>query len=632
MTSNLSACLLTLLNESGEPPQRFAAAEIERRHEWMLTRDGVRLSTRLYLPPVAKAPAVAMRTPYDKDSEGVTKTCVAFARAGYVALAQDCRGTGASEPDHWDYYVREGEDGYDFVEWVTRQSWFDGFLGGGGSSYVAQTQWHMAVHPRMGAIAPEVSGLGIATNTARLYMFLNAYARSMGKGEGKLDIGFDELERRMVPETLAGGFFNEPLDNRIPLALRRAFGVADKIDSARAGEILWRAYCEMSCAERADFIKQATGSAAITIVDMESLPALFGQHIAHDAHTLPHDPPAGALSKIQAPALMITGWYDWGLNDALATWSELQKRASPIVREQSRLIITPSAHNMPGFHEGAASELQRTFRTSTITHLLAHWYDAVRAGSLQDWPAVCYYLMGANEWRVAGQWPPAESREVCLYLAPERQLVEAPPVGVGSDSYIYDPDDPAPTVGGSIVSYVIRPGSVDVSKVQERADVVSYTSAPLAADIDIVGPVRAVLFASSSARDTDFVVRLSYVEPDGRAIQLQNGVLRARYRKGRPAPLEPGVVERFDIDLWATAYRFTAGQRISIDISSSDFPRFDRNTNRCGEPGPPVIAEQRIFHGGDHASHVVLSMFLRSTVVPGRVCPQLNSRSGLPLR
>lgn len=301
---------------------------------------------------------------------------------------------------------------------------------------------------------------------------------------------------------------------------------------------------------------------------------------------------------------MITGWYDWGLNDALATWSELQKRA--IVREQSRLVITPSAHNTPGYHDGEAPELQRTFRTSTITHLLAHWYEAVRSGLLQDWPAVCYYLMGANEWRAAEQWPPAESQALSLYLAAERQLAEAPPAGAGSDSYIYDPNDPAPTVGGSIVSYVIRPGSVDVSKVQERADVISYTSAPLASDLDIVGPVRAVLFASSSARDTDFVVRLSYVEPDGRAIQLQNGVLRARYRNGTPAPLEPGVIERFDIDLWATAYRFRAGQRIRIDISSSDFPRFDRNTNRCGEPGSPIIAEQRILHGGVHASHVVL--------------------------
>lgn len=569
-------------------------------------RDGVRLSTRLYIPPLPLAPAVAVRTPYDKDSEAVMKTCMAFARAGYIAVAQDCRGTGASEPDHWDYYVREGEDSYDFVEWVVRQSWFDGFLGACGSSYVAQTQWTMAVHPCMSAIAPEVGGLGIATHSARLYMFLNAYARSIGNGETKLDIGYDELERQMAPETWAGGFFNAPLASPIPEQLRQACGLPDDLDSDAAKERLWRAYCEITCAERAAFIKRATGSSSITIVDVESLPDLFGQHIAHDAHTLPHDPPASALRTIKVPALMITGWYDWGLNDALATWCELQQRASTAVSTQSRLLITPSAHNMPGYHEGEAPELQRTFRTSTITNLLAQWYEDIRTGSLERWPAVCYYLMGANEWRTSAEWPPTEARSLCLFFAEQGQLVHAQPGEECADAYSYDPNNPTPTVGGSIVSYVIKPGSVDVSGVQERPDVITYTSAPLESPLDVVGQVRAVLFASSSARDTDFVVRLSYVEPDGRAIQLQNGILRARYRRGAPALLEPGVVERFDIDMWATAYRFSAGQRIRIDISSADFPRFDRNANLGGFSGAPVVAEQRIFHGGARSSHVVL--------------------------
>jgi putative CocE/NonD family hydrolase len=193
-----------------------------------------------------------------------------------------------------------------------------------------------------------------------------------------------------------------------------------------------------------------------------------------------------------------------------------------------------------------------------------------------------------------------------LFLAANKQLLRSPPVEKGTDAYLYDPADPTPTLGGSIVSYVIQPGSVDVSAAQARDDVVSYTSAALESDIDIVGPIRAVLFASSSARDTDFVVRLSYVDLDGRAIQLQNGVLRARYRRGGPVPLEPGVIERFEIDLWATAYRFRAGQRMRVDISSADFPRFERNTNLGGLPGAPQPAWQRIFHGGECASHVVL--------------------------
>jgi putative CocE/NonD family hydrolase len=149
---------------------------------------------------------------------------------------------------------------------------------------------------------------------------------------------------------------------------------------------------------------------------------------------------------------------------------------------------------------------------------------------------------------------------------------------------------------------------VDVSEVQKRPDILTYTTAPLEQDLDVVGPLRLILFASSSARDTDFVGRLTDVFPDGRAIQLQNGLLRARFRnlEGEPELLEPGRIYRFEIDLWSTANRFKAGHRIRIDISSADFPRFDRNSNLAGAPGKSVPAEQAIHHDPRHASHLLL--------------------------
>jgi putative CocE/NonD family hydrolase len=174
---------------------------------------------------------------------------------------------------------------------------------------------------------------------------------------------------------------------------------------------------------------------------------------------------------------------------------------------------------------------------------------------------------------------------------------------------VYDPNDPTPTVGGSIVSSVYPPGSVDVSEAQRRSDVIAYTTAPLERDLDVVGPLRLILYASSTAVDTDFIGRLSDVFPDGRAIQLQNGALRARYRNvTEPELLEPARVYRLEIDMWATANRFKAGHRVRLDVSSADFPRFDRNSNRGGEPGPAIAAEQTLYHDQEHPSHLVLSV------------------------
>ena len=166
-------------------PAKYVVSEIRCETMMVAMRDGVRLATDLYLPPKLPAPAVAVRTPYAKAGDAMVGVFLALARRGYVVISQDCRGTGDSEPDSWDYYMFESEDGYDFVEWVAAQDWFDGFLGACGGSYVGQTQWQMAMHSKMSTIVPEVSGLGIAVNTMHLHMFCNAYAKTVGKGEGK---------------------------------------------------------------------------------------------------------------------------------------------------------------------------------------------------------------------------------------------------------------------------------------------------------------------------------------------------------------------------------------------------------------------------------------------------------------
>lgn len=609
--ADIAPDLHLLLTRGTDTPSLCSASEVHRQTVWVAMRDGVRLATDLYLPPRLPAPAIAIRSPYGRGRKA--DSWMAFAQRGYAVIAQDCRGTGDSEPETWDYYVHEPDDSVDLVEWVVGQKWFDNFLGACGASYAAQTQWCMAADPRMSAIAPEVGGLGVTFNTVRYYMFLNAYARTVGKGRGKLPVHFSDMERQMVQETLAGGYFNQPMHKSLPSALLARYPALSTLPAIEGKRWLWKLYCGQGPEQRAQLSKEMLEVSDLTFVEMESLVDFFDHRIAYGAHSIPSVEPDELARRIHAPALLITGWYDWGLNDTLATWEILTRDAREAVRSRTRLLITPSAHNMPGYREGQEShpELQRNFRTENIVDLLLRWYDAVRNETAGTWPTVTYYLMGANEWRVASAWPPPDARTLALYLGPAGTLARS---SVEQNSapgcYTYHPDDPTPTVGGSIVSYVYRPGSVDVSEVQKRQDVLTYTTVAFDRDLDVVGPIRLQLYASSSAIDTDFSARISDVFPDGRAIQLQSGMLRARYRNpnGGPEPLVPGKIYCFEIDLWATANRFKAGHRLRLDLCSADFPRFDRNANLGGTSGEPVPATQTIFHGQDYPSRLILSV------------------------
>jgi predicted acyl esterase len=607
---------------AGGPPQ-FGVAEIKCETVFVPMRDGIRLAADLYLPPARPAPTVALRTPYGRNMDTSVNVFMAFARRGYAVVSQDCRGTGDSEPDSWDYYMFEAEDGYDLVEWIGQQDWYGGFIGSFGGSYVGQTQWPMATHPAMSTIVPHVSGLGIASNTAHLHMFINGYARAVGKGEHKLAaaVSASEIERLIEAETMATGYFNEPLHRPLSEAVLARFPTLRTIQPTQAKRWLWEHYCGLKGAARAEFLQRAMGTHSVSVAEVETASRLFGQQISHDALTLPHTNPAELCRLIKAPPLLFTGWYDWGLNDALATWETLRREGRKEVANSSRMIITPHAHATLGYREGIDRhpELQLMPGATSHSGVLLRWYQTVIEGKTDTWPRVIYYLMGANEWRVADDWPVPETQQIAFYLGSGGTLLNEPPQSASEpDRYLYDPKDPTPTVGGNIVSWLYPPGSVDVSAVQGRADVLVYTTPTLDHDLDVVGPLRMILYASSSARDTDFSVRLSDVFPDGRAIQLQHCILRARYRKAEPELLEPGRIYRLEIDLWATANRFKAGHRMRIDIASADFPKFDRNTNRGGEPGEPLVARQSIYHDPQHPSHLLVSMLASAPAAANR--------------
>lgn len=596
-----------VLSGERQPRATHPPDSITREMVLVPMRDGVRLATDLYLPPVMPAPAIAARTPYGRAT--LRPVYEALAAAGYAVVSQDCRGTGDSEPDHWEFYVYEREDSLDFVSWATRQPWYAGFLGSLGGSYVGGTQWCMAMHADMTAIAPEVAGLGLVPKPgARFHMYANAYARTVGHGADKVPVDIVEMEHRMLPETLATGYFNDPLRLPFPATLAERFPELRSLPDEQAREALWRRYSASGSDERASIIRLGLGVDDITIIETERLDLVFPRHVHGDAHLLPTTSPRQLCASVAAPALMITGWYDWCLDDTLQTWEALASYGREEVRERSRLLITPTAHNAPGYHEGkeAHPELERDYRGDPA--LLLHWYDAVREDQVDALPAVTYYLMGACEWRTASGWPPPEARRRELYLGPSGTLAwDTPPEWSEPDRYTYDPDDPTPTLGGSILSNVYPPGSIDVSELQVRSDVLTFTTPPLEGDLDVVGPLKLVLYASSSAPDTDFVARLSDVFEDGRAIQIQTGMVRGRYREpmAEPTLLEPGRIYRLEIDMAATANRFAAGHRLRVDISSADFPKLERNANTGGEPGPPVRAQQTVFHGAAYPSHLL---------------------------
>jgi uncharacterized protein len=441
-------------------------------------------------------------------------------------------------------------------------------------------------------------------------MFVNAFARTSVKASDESRGSYADIERQMLPETLAGGFFSKPLHTPFPDALLRRYPVLGSLSRVEGKRWLWERFCTLAPAQRAELIILALG---VTGIDYE---AIWTFASFFDGQDLPGwvilpSPSASALARaLKAPALIMTGWYDWGLFETLATWDLLMREAPHRVRSRSCLVITPNAHNVPGYHEDKKSnpKLERNHRQGVLD-LRLRWYSALRDQTAGSWPKVIYYLMGANEWYCSTAWPPPETQISALYLAPSGTLTpDSPREGSNPDNYIYDPTDPTPTVGGNIVSYVYLPGSVDVSEVQHRADVLTYTTAVLDHDLDVVGPLRLILYASSSVVDTDFSARISDVFPDDRAIQLQAGILRTRYRdsSGKPELIEPGCIYCFEIDMWATANRFKAGHRVRLDISSADFPRFDRNANRGGEAGPPIRALQTVYHDRLHASHLLL--------------------------
>ena len=556
----------------------------------MKTRDGVVLYADIVRPDEpGRFPVLLRRTPYGKTPEEF------YARFGYLTVVQDCRGRFASEGDYYPF-VNDVNDGYDAVEWAATLPWSNGRVGTFGQSYPGATQYMIACHDRMPPHLQAMVPISAAADYHEGWVYHSGGAMLWGwavpyailKGRNTLErLGRADVLQTMDDYGEPGTNFGRPLRaewyRHLPIRdwgdrLREAAPYfADFLSNPDDGEYWWR------------------------------------------INVLRH------LESIRVPMLHVSSWYDIFLEGALNAYQGIKEHGgSPQARRGQRLIVGPWGHLFPYVQPTSRGTGEIDFGPEALVDLLEtqlrwfdYWLKDIQTGIL-DGPPVTIFVMGENRWRTLDDWPPPEAHYVRFYLHSQGSantlqgngtLSTVPPGDEPSDTYIYDPDNPVPSLGGN--NLTISLGVQDQRPLEERPDVLVFTSEPLDRPMEVTGPISVRLWAASTAPDTDFTAKLVDVQPDGYARNLQDGIIRARYRESREHPtlIEPGRVYEYQIDLWATSNVFLPGHRLRVEISSSNFPRFDRNQNTGAPFGADdrlETARQTVYHRHDCPSHILL--------------------------
>lgn len=567
-------------------------------------RDDVQLATDIYHPAEeGRFPVLLMRLPYNKDMSLMVQGNIDTSRAvqaGYVVVIQDCRGRFASEGE-FTPVVNEANDGADTVAWISEQPWSTGLVGTVGGSYLGFTQWLLArEQPRaLRAIAPMIT-------TSDYY---EAPARHTG---GVFELGISMFSSLgMVPEEL-----------------RRRIRQG-KASMEQMGTLMQAMNNVSAQFEHLPLIdRPLLREFAPTYFEWLTHPNYddYWQRLAHKTY----------YEQITVPALNVGGWYDIFLGPTLENYTGMKQRGgSPVARQHQRLLIGPWSHGafsgiFPERNYGLMASNDAVDLIGVQLRWFDHWLKGLDNGVEQDKP-VKLFVMGLDQWREEDDWPLPDTQYRPYYLHSDGHAnsaagdgtlsTEAPSAYEAEDVYLYDPRLPVPTVGGAILMSLamgIDQGPRDQRGVEAREDVLCYSTPILAQSVEVTGPIELVLFISSSARDTDFTGKLVDVYPDGRAEILTDGILRARYRESfsHPRLMEPGQIYELHLNLWATSNVFKIGHRIRLEVSSSNFPRFDRNTNTGGTIEMEteqdfVQAVNRIYHDAAHPSHLILPIIER---------------------
>jgi putative CocE/NonD family hydrolase len=592
---------------------------VVERDVMLAMRDGVRLATDIYRPARAGAPApgrfpvLVERTPYDKGPARFAVTARFFAEHGYVVLIQDVRGRGGSEGE-WYAFAREAPDGYDTIEWAAAQSWSTGKVGTMGTSYMAATQSAAAtLNP------PHLAAMFVTEGPSNYY---HCSMRHNGA-----------LEQRF---------------------LIYAFHMAVTSPEARANPALRMALLEAR-ANLAQWLRRLPLKRGATPLRMlpsyEQWAIDLQTRAVYDEYWLQR---GYAIEEYYAehadvPTVYFGSWYD---SYARATTSNFAA-LSRLKRSPQRLVMGPWVHGVRADEDFAG---EAAFGTEALEHyngLRLRWFDQWLKGldtGVADEPPARIFVMGGGSgrkvydvlglnaridhggrWRHESQWPPAAARETAFHLHPGGALAPGKPeAAAGASTLRFDPQNPVPTVGGSIsVGFEFMPpggfdqrarfamAAGDSLPLASRPDVLVFMSEPLAEPLEVTGAATLRLWVSSTARDTDFTAKLidlyppSADYPDGFALNLTDSIIRMRFRESwsTPALMTPGEVYEASIPFYPISNLFARGHRIRLDISSSNFPRFDVNPNTggpLGEPGPMIVADNTVHHSSVRPSHLVL--------------------------
>ncbi|RPI76642.1 MAG: CocE/NonD family hydrolase [Desulfobacteraceae bacterium] len=528
-------------------------------------RDGIGLATDLYFPKTeGRLPVILIRTPYSK--EMVELKARFYARRGYIVAVQDCRGRFAS-PGVWEPYVNEAHDGYDAVEWLAIQPWASGKVGMIGGSYVGWVQWWAARErsPHLTTIIPNVAPPDPYFNVPYEYGCF-----------GLWNLHWLDLVDMEATADLSGKMMRKINEERGWESLFRVLPVIDLDKKILGKEVgAWRKW--------------------ISHPDLDSYWASTGFQ--------------NHLAEVKIPVFQQSGWFDGDGIGSKLSYLKMQSHG----HANQKLILGPWGHTdtaacrFQGYDFGkkAFVDLHRDY-----LRWFDFWLKGINNGIDRE-PLVSLFVMGANEWVQGNSYPLAGTGMTKLYLSGPGQAnasngakgllsFEQPDVKAPADRYTYDPADPTPPAPR-------YRGKAD----SKRADILVYQTPPLKTPLTFVGPLSAVLYASSSAKDTDWFVRVCVVEPKGGIYVLTEGKIRARYRDSfeKPELLKPGEIYQYNLDLWQTGIQIPIGGRLRVEVASASFPDWSRNLNTGGHNETEteyVKAEQTIYHDAAHPSHILL--------------------------
>lgn len=558
-------------------------------------RDGVTLYADVYRPDVeGRFPVILLRLPYGKHMAEVFGDHEYFPSRGYVVVVQDCRGRFESEGEYY-ALIDEPQDGYDSVEWAASLPYANGMVGTQGQSYLGATQYLLAPTrpPHLRCAFP----VSAAADFHQSWVYHTGGAFSLGwQVPYVVFLARNTIDRKGIKDELWP---------HIRPDLERSINFGNPLTPD--------AYKRLPLMDWAERLKDVAPYLADYLTHPEDGPywwAINGER---------------QHRNINIPMYHVSSWYDIFLRDALVHFCGLRSRAmTPEARGGQKLLLGPWAHLFPYTTpiSGGTGDIDFGPNAEIELHAVQlrwfdYWLKGIDTGLSQEAP-IRLFVMGTNQWRDEDVWPLARTRYTPYYLHSQGKANSLQGDGTLSrdtpgeepvDQYQYDPADPVPTRGGNTL--IIPVGVADQREVEHRQDVLVYTGEPLEQPLEVTGPLKVVLYAASSAPDTDFTAKLVDVRPDGYAQNIADGILRARYRESRtkPKPLSPGEPTEFCIDLWATSHVFLPGHRLRVEISSSNFPRFDRNLNTGGDQAAGTqyhTAQQTVFHSQRFQSHILL--------------------------